>query len=199
MNKPNFKTLKHYNTPGHAHELTFSCYRRQNYLNDHVACELFLSELEKTRDEHQFRIWAYVLMPNHVHLLIWPMNETYAIDRILNNFKGKAAKKYRDFILATQPAKFNEFTVKDNSKKREVFRFWQPGGGFDRNLWNAKAIHDSIGYIEANPVRKKLSATPGEYRWSSANARVNNVGLIPDRFDLRVVMLDPQQQRIGIL
>ncbi|MBN1307435.1 MAG: transposase [Chitinispirillaceae bacterium] len=82
-NSPKFKTLKHYNTPGHAHELTFSCYRRKNYLRDDVACELFLSELERARSEHQFRIWAYVLMPNHVHLLIWPMNSEYAIERIV--------------------------------------------------------------------------------------------------------------------
>jgi hypothetical protein len=32
------------------------------------------------------------------------------------------------------------------------YRIWQKGGGFDRNLWNGKAIHNSIGYIEANPV-----------------------------------------------
>lgn len=197
MNSQDYKKLKHYNTPGHAHELTFSSNRRNDYLKDDTACELFLTELENARNEHQFRIWAYVLMPNHVHLLIWPLNETYAIDRILNDCKGRFAIKYRDYIKANHPDNFDSYTVKDNSRKRMVFRFWQPGGGFDRNLWNAKAIHDSIGYIEANPVRKNFSATPVEYRWSSAYARVNNTGLIPNRFDLPVVMLNPQKQRIG--
>jgi len=47
MNDQSFKKLKHYNTPGHAHELTFSCYRRKDYQKDPVACEIFLFELEK--------------------------------------------------------------------------------------------------------------------------------------------------------
>ena len=113
---------------------------------------------------------------------------------MLNDCKGRFSTKYRDYIKVNHPDTFANYTVKDHSKKRMVFRFWQPGGGFDRNLWNAKAIHNSIGYIEANPVRKKLSATPEEYRWSSAYARANNAGLIPDRFDLPVLMLNPQRQ-----
>jgi hypothetical protein len=44
--------------------------------------------------------------------------------------------------------------------KKKVFRFWQAGGGFDRNLWNPKAIHSSIKYIEENPVRAGLVKNP---------------------------------------
>ena len=87
----------------------------------------------------------------------------------------------------------------DKSKQRTVFRFWQPGGGFDRNFWNAKAIYPAIEYLEANPVRKGLAATPEEYRGSSAYSRDRKEGLVPDRFDLPVLMPDPQHQRIGFV
>ena len=52
------KKLKHYNYRGHAHELTFSCYRRQDHLRDPVACDLLLDEMEHARQELRFRIWA---------------------------------------------------------------------------------------------------------------------------------------------
>jgi len=194
-----YKTLKHYNTPGHAHELIFCCYHRYNYLNDPTACELFLTELEKSRKEHDFELWAYVLMPNHVHLLIWPRQNSYDIARILNDTKGRMAKQYRDYMLENDTDRFEKFQVFDKSKKRKIFRFWQTGGGFDRNLWNGIAINKSIEYIEANPVRRKLSDIPSEYRWSSAYAREKNSGLISGRFNVQVAMLNPQIQKVGAM
>jgi putative transposase len=49
----------------------------------------------------------------------------------------------------------------ENEQSR--FVFWQKGGGFDRNFWNAKAIHDLIRYIEANPERFHLVSTANEW------------------------------------
>jgi hypothetical protein len=67
---------------------------------------------------------------------------------------------------------------------------WQAGGGFDRNIWNPDVVLQSINYIEANPVRKKLSLTPEACRWSSAYARVNKKGVIPDGFTIPVKMIN---------
>ncbi|MBD3418767.1 MAG: hypothetical protein GF398_01490 [Chitinivibrionales bacterium] len=194
-----YKTLKHYNTPGHVHELTFFCYYRYDYLGGTVACELFLSELKRARAKHDFQLWAYVLMPNHVHLLIWPHQSTYDSARILNDTKGRMAKQYRYYILENEPEKFEKYKKYDKSKRRNVFRFWQAGGGFDRNLRNGIAIHKSIEYIEANPVRRNLPSSPSEYRWSSAYARLRESSLIPNRFNMSVAMLNPQVQRIGAM
>ena len=69
-----------------------------------------------------------------------------------------------------------------------MFRIWQPGGGFDRNLWSAKAIHYSINYIEGNPVRAGLVETPEEWLWSSARARLMNTELVSDFNDVPVLM-----------
>ena len=85
----------HYNIPYHAHELTFSCYHRYNYLNDHVLCEFFIEEPGLVKESLYFKIWSFVLMPNHVHLLIYPINETYDISTILQHIKGKCSSRYR--------------------------------------------------------------------------------------------------------
>jgi len=74
------------------------------------------------------------------------------------------------------------------SKGRKTFRLWQPGGGFDRNLWNAKAVHYSLKYIENNPVKAGFVENPEAWPWSSARARVYNEGLMPDKAHLPLLL-----------
>jgi len=188
----NRKHVHHYNTSGHAHELTFSCYRRLSFFNDENACQIFLDTLANARKLYSFRLWAYVLMPNHVHLLIWPLAPKYEISKILSGLKAFTSKTYRKFLEQKAPMRTKDFLMEDGS-----FQFWQPGPGFDRNLWNGKAIHDSINYIEENPVRKQLADKPEIWKWSSAYARKNQTGVIPDKYDMPVLLPNAQAQRIG--
>ena len=180
------KKRKTYNIAGHAHELTFSCYHQYDYFNDPICCTLFIEELLSAREKYHFHLWAYVLMPTHVHLLICPYQRNYNISIILQTIKGKMSTRYRNLLLKEQPELFEKMCIKNGGKK--VFRFWQAGGGFDRNLWNAKAIHVSINYIEANPVRAGLVENPGDWRWSSARAKRYGEGLMPDDFDIPILM-----------
>ena len=105
-------------------------------------------------------------MPNHVHFLIYPYQKDYNISKIMQSIKGKTSTRYRSFLLKENSELFEKMCIQIGKKK--VFRFWQAGGGFDRNLWNAKAIHASIIYIEANPVRAGLVESPDDWKWSSA-------------------------------
>ncbi len=180
------KKIKHYNIPYHAHELTFSCYHRYDYLNDPILCEYFIEGLVLAKEMFYFKIWAFVLMPNHVHLLIYPIHETYDISIILQYIKGKSSSRYRKTILDHAPDRFDSFCVKSKGKK--VFRIWQTGGGFDRNLWSAKAIHYTINYIEGNPVRAGFVETPEAWKWSSAYQRSLNTRLVCDLDDVPMLM-----------
>jgi putative transposase len=184
------KKLHHYNTPGHAHELTFSCYKRQSFFNDAAACHMLLNEIERSRSVYAFKLWAYVLMPHHVHLLIWPTNNQYDIGRIESGIKGIMAKRYGKYLVENDRDQHNTFILSISSEKG--FIFWQKGGGFDRNMWNAKAIHRSIHYIENNPVRSGLVKAPEEWLWSSAWARAYKKGVIPDTFAMPVALPNPQ-------
>jgi putative transposase len=136
-------------------------------------------------------------MPNHVHILIWPLDNSYDIGKIESGIKGIMAKRYRKYLLVNRYDIYESFLIKSRNEKE--FIFWQKGGGFDRNLWNTKAIHDSINYIETNPVRSLFVTSPDEWQWSSAFARVHKVGVIPDVFSMPVSMPNPQYQRFGII
>jgi putative transposase len=188
---------KHYNTPGHAHELTFSCYRRKPLFDDREACQLFLDGLDRSKDIYSFKLWAYVIMPQHVHLLLWPLQSEYDIGKMMSGIKGIMAKRYRKYLLKANRVLHDSLLLKIN--KQEKFIFWQKGGGFDRNLWNAKAIHDSIRYIEANPVRSRFVSSPEEWEWSSAYARAHKKGILPDSVALPVILVNPQSQRVGVV
>ena len=101
-------------------------------------------------------------MPTHVHLLLFPLQKIYNISMIQQTIKGKMSTRYRRILLEENPDKFESMCIIAKGKK--TFRFWQTGGGFDRNLWSSKAILYSINYIEANPVRAKLVKNPEDWQ-----------------------------------
>ena len=105
------KRRKTYNIEGHAHELTFSCYHQYNYLNDSQCCIFFMEELSSAREKYQFYIWAYVLMPNHVHLLIYPYQSKYHISTMLQAIKGKTSYRYRDFLIKEDSSKYEQILM----------------------------------------------------------------------------------------
>jgi putative transposase len=158
---------------------------------------MFLEELNKSRGIYDLKLLAYVLMPHHVHLLICPLDHNYDIGRIESGMKGVMAKRYRKHLWENDRLKHDSFTV--TIQGHTQFVFWQKGGGFDRNVWNAKAIHDSIEYIEANPVRSRFAASPEEWPVSSAHARSRMEGVIPDTGAISVAMPNPQYQRVGVV
>ena len=100
--------------------------------------------------------------------------------------KGKTSTRYRKYLIKTVPDKYEKYCI--TTRKGKVFRFWQTGGGYDRNLWNTIAIHHSIEYIEANPLRVGFVESPEDWIWSSAHARKTGVGIIPDELNIPMLM-----------
>src|SRR5262245_65150708 len=87
------KICKRFNDPGHAHALTFSCFRRQPFLSKARSRRWLIDALDRARDKHRFHVWAYVIMPEHAHVLIWPTEPVYDVSAILNSIKQSVAKR----------------------------------------------------------------------------------------------------------
>ena len=87
------KTCHRYNDPGHAHALTFSCFHRQRFLSGDRSRQWFIDAVDRARVKHHFHVWAYVTMPEHVHLLIWPTIPDYNISEILNSIKQSVSNR----------------------------------------------------------------------------------------------------------
>jgi putative transposase len=160
--------MRHYDVPGHAHYLTFSCYRRQSLLAHEEPRRWLLEALVTARSKVAFDLWAYVVMPEHTHLLVWPRDGT-KVSEILRHVKLPVTKRVR--LLALERfGELHEAMALVRPDGRTALRFWQRGGGYDRNLWSPQEVREKIDYIHANPVRRGLVLRPGDWPWSSWRA-----------------------------
>jgi putative transposase len=113
-------------------------------------------------------------MPEHVHLLIHPRAEKYSISRILSTLKQPVSKRAILYVQRHARAFLRRITGVQPSDKAAL-RFWQRGGGYDRNLWSPEHIWETIDYIHANPVRRDLCCVGTDWHWSSARAYAGQV------------------------
>jgi putative transposase len=162
------KRCHRYNEPYHAHHLTFSCYRRQPFLSGPRGPRWFLEALDAARRIEGFHLWAYVIMPEHVHLVIAP-GERYDISRILWRIKTPVARRAVRFLRQSRPTFLPRMATR-RANGRLDYRFWQAGGGYDRNLWTSRRIHEAVAYIHENPVRRGLVTQARQWPWSSIRA-----------------------------
>ena len=125
------------------HFIPFSCFHRLPLLDMPEARESFAAVLEQTRARHGARVYAYVLMPEHVHLLV---NEP---PRILLSQFLKAVK---------------QMTSRKLRGPRE--KFWQ-ARYYDSNVSGERARSEVIRYIHRNPVVRGLVGRPEDWAWSS--------------------------------
>jgi putative transposase len=160
------KRRRRYNEPGQPRELTFSCYRRYAFFSRERTCAWFCQALEAARAKFSFQIWAYVLMPDHVHLLVYPGEAAQQMSRFLQAVKQPVARQALGYLAAHAPEWLARLTVREGARLRQ--RFWQPGGGYDRNITSIETLRSMIDYIHANPVRRGLVANILDWQWSSA-------------------------------
>ncbi len=107
-------------------------------------------------------------MPEHVHLLILPAEQS-KISRILHFIEKPTANRVIAWGLKDDPTFLLRMEQRRPSGKI-IRRFWQPGGGYDRNVRSAREVHQKIRYLHANPVRRGLVENPGDWPWSSWRA-----------------------------
>ncbi|HZB88207.1 MAG TPA: transposase [Terracidiphilus sp.] len=133
--------LVRYQQAGCFHFLTFSCYRRLPYLETVGSRDLFESALERIRKRYKFVVAGYVVMPEHVHLLV---NEPALglLDRSVQALKLSVTRRRRE-----RP-------------------FWQ-ARYYDFNVHNEKKRVEKLRYMHRNPVVRGLVEKPEDWAWSS--------------------------------
>jgi putative transposase len=154
------------NEPGHAHELTFSCYHHFPFLKRERTCKWLAAAIEQARAKHSFDLWAYSFMPEHVHLIVFPRQPEYEIRRILAGIKQPVARRAIDFLNEQNSHWLEKITRKRGTRVERLF--WQSGGGYDRNITSSGALCKMLDYLHLNPVRRGLVERAADWKWSSA-------------------------------
>lgn len=151
--------------PGNTRFLTFSCYRRLPLFKNDAIKQSFVDHLDRTRSSFRFRLFAWVIMPEHVHLLLRPQLPEYPMPRVLNRLK-------RPFALSVV-ARWRELEAPVLSRITDAggkAHFWQRGGGHDRNMRSSEDVLEKMRYIHRNPVKRGLVDRSVDWPWSSARA-----------------------------
>jgi putative transposase len=161
------KRVKHYDEPGHFHELTFSCYQRMPVLTNDSWRGMLSEAINRAMDGQGYRLAAFVYMPEHVHLVVHPLVGAQTIDRLIRAIKRPYSYRLKQHLISVRSPLLGRLTVRQRPGV-ETFRYWQEGPGYDRNLTEAATVLSAIDYIHLNPVRRGLCEAAVQWRWSSA-------------------------------
>jgi putative transposase len=161
--------LKRLHHSGQSHFLTFSCYHRLPHLAQMQMQSAFLLALEQSRRRFAMRVYGYVVMPEHVHLL-------------LSEPAGGRLSRFVQMLKTTvtvQARMRGERTAGQSP-------FWQ-ARYFDHNVRNNEGFITQLRYIHRNPVKRGLCAAPEDWPWSSFRAWAQGeIGTVEVESDLLV-------------
>jgi len=142
------------------HFTTFSTYNDNHVLITPGIPDIVLSHLNAIREEHNLKIYGFVIMPNYFHV-VWYIPQTPGVSKILNLFKGRTSKDCHSELKTKDDFELRRFTRPDGR-----FSFWQKRF-YDYNLTSEDKFREKINYVHANPVRWGLVSNPEEWPYSS--------------------------------
>ena len=141
------------NLPGALHFVTGNFLNRQPIFGDPGCCRVFLEQLGTLLHDWPSKLIAYVLMPDHFHLILNPRDGL--IREFMLDLKGLSAKR---IVQANTRFRFE--------KTEAGFQVWQESFK-GQPLWSSWMIWQKINYIHANPVKAGLVKSARDYYWSS--------------------------------
>jgi putative transposase len=144
----------------HLHFITTSCFRRLSFLRNPRGCDIFLAILEQTRERYRFVVVGYVVMPEHIHMLLTEP-EIGTLSTVMQVVKQRTARALLPRLKRRNPRQRNLFG--DGPKRRA---FWQ-ARSYDFNACTTKKRVEKLRYMHRNPVKRDLVGAPEQWRWSS--------------------------------
>jgi putative transposase len=153
------RNLKRYYGAGNLHFITCSCYRRQPLLATPRRRDLLLTVLEQVRTRYEFVVAGYVVMPEHIHLLIsepQKKNPSTVMQALKLSFARRVLAQARGRRTPLQASLFEHAPQ----------HIWQKRF-YDFNVWTEHKRIEKLRYMHRNPVKRGLVESPELWRWSS--------------------------------
>ena len=165
--------LKRYDVPGQAHFWTISCFHRLSFFWEDSIKQVAIDGLDHMRKKHGICLMGYVVMPEHVHVLLYPHRRgseaPVPVSDLLRDFKqfvgfyGK--ERLRDYWrgygrLWSDP--LNDWALGKLGEQA----FWNPRG-HDFNIDRHETLLEKVDYSHNNPVKRGLVAAAADWKWSS--------------------------------
>jgi putative transposase len=169
-----YKALPKFNDNSYAHFITTRTYENRPYFKDESLAHILLAEIKFYTQRYGFSLMGYVIMPDHLHLLMWWNKEekpTLTVSRIMQGIKAGTAMrivnllKNRGLEQVLQPTQ-KDVAVSKSHKRNLKYRLWQPGF-YDFNIYSEGKLLEKLNYMHNNPVKAGLVSSAQDYVWSS--------------------------------
>jgi len=153
---PNPRTI--YDDELFAHFITFSCYKRRNLLTLDKPRQKLLGTLTASLKRHQGQCVGFVIMPNHVHAIVW-FPVANQLSRFMQVWKRDSSASIKNWYRAANIAFFEKIPTDDPIWQSKYYSF---------EIYAESKLEEKLNYMHENPVRAGLVSRVVDWRWSSA-------------------------------
>jgi putative transposase len=170
---PSHMKLKHYDDDGRYRFITFAAHDRVPIFTNPRLCAICIDWIEHICDCCAVEILAYVIMPEHVHIVLLPPPGV-PVGQLIGEIKKNIARDVHAALPLDSPVLGRLVAIRNG---REKFALWQRRC-FDHNCRTEESAQEKVNYCHWNPVTRGLVMRPEDYEWSSYNYIHPGVGLL---------------------
>lgn len=142
----------------YVHFITFSCYCRRRLLDHDQPKRIVLGILSDELTKFNARSLGFVIMPDHVHALIW-FPKTGQLSPFMQQWKGRSSSRIKKILAQSLPEYGSKFSARDPIWQARYYSF---------EIYATAKIEEKLNYVHLNPVRAGLVTTLTQWPWSSA-------------------------------
>lgn len=136
------------NVAGSVHFVTTVTLQRGSWFVEESACRAILESFEFARTQRNIACYSYVLMPDHLHALLFQPDADFGVAKMMESFKKFTSRKLRPQIYDGKTLWCNHYN--------------------DMAVPGRDALLVKLNYVHENPLRRGLVSDAAAYRWSSA-------------------------------
>lgn len=159
---------KRFNIENYCHFVTTKTFNNVKIFERKEKAQLFLKILYEVKEKLNFLLIAFVIMPDHLHLMIVP-DRRNTISDVMRHLKGRFARLYNK-SRRINSADYRKTVIvhRTGNSSPSKGKIWQEGF-YDHVISNQKEFLEKLNYIHNNPVTAKMVAKPEDYKFSSAS------------------------------
>jgi putative transposase len=176
--KPNFN-------PDYLYFVTTNAVKLTHLFKRDVIKRILIDSLHYLRTNGRMKLFAFVIMPNHNHL-IGKFSDVYSLSDAMRDFKKFTARQIHGQFQAEGNTKVIALLKKEGIAAKQEYKVWEDG--YDaRDIFSTKFLQQKMDYIHHNPCQPqwKLVEKPEDYLWSTAGFYLENQPCIIPIDDVR--------------
>jgi putative transposase len=158
--------IQHFHIEGHVYYITTNVYNRLPIFTRPSFIVPLIDSLNFYRYKLDFKLLGYVVMPDHMHMVIWPQGQATVAEIMRDYKKFTAVRLIRQAEVEGMKEWLAAFCQAGTETGRGEHKVWQDEY-WDVNVYTERFLRQKLNYMHSNPVRAGLVEQPGDYGYSS--------------------------------